>query len=424
MSVPKPRKLELPEPPAPPWTAPARPIACAIVGLGARGQSFARRLAELDGVRLAWLVDAAPDRLAAAVDRLNGKVRPRLAGGVEQILADRSLDAVFVATPDDTHRRIAVAAFKAGKHVFVEKPLATTLDDARAILAAWRASGAVLQLGYVLRETPFYRAVRSVVASGLLGRIHALRLADDLGVEHGASFMRRWHRRAARSGGLMVHKGCHDLDLACWLLDETPRAVASFGGAELFARRAPAPFCSMCPERVVCPYVDRGAYEARTPAQAADPTAFGLDVCVFGAGHDIVDNQVVAFELAGGARGAFSLGMQNPLGSRRTITLAGDRGRLEGVFDDGNFQVVTRDGGPPWVWSDKGVPAGGHKGGDAGAVRTFLDACAGRGPPGVTDAADALRGLAFALAAEAARREDRVVEVSEDLTISRPRRRG
>ena len=400
-----------------PWAAPDRPIRCAIIGAGARGSSFAKRLQALEGVELRWLADLSRDRLDACRDRLTGP-HPTLTTSADDALADPDVDAVFITVPDFLHRAPAVAAFEAGKHVFVEKPLATTLVDARAILAAWQESGRVLQLGYVLRETPFYRAARRIVAGGRLGRIHALRLTDDLGVEHGASFMRRWHRRTAHSGGLMVHKGCHDLDLVCWLLDTQPARVASFGGAELFARPAPAPFCSQCPKRRSCPYVDRGAYEARTPAQAADPTAFGLDICVFGDGHDIVDNQVVAFELADGARGSFSLAMQNPHGSQRTLSVLGENGRLDGVFDAGQFQVFTNDGAPSFAWSAKGVPSGGHRGGDAGALRTFLDACAGRAAPEVTDPADALRGLVFALAAEEARRRGQVVAVRGDLTVS------
>jgi predicted dehydrogenase len=397
-----------------PWTAPDRPIRCAIIGVGARGSSFAKRLQALEGVELRWLADLSRDRLDACQDRL-ADPQPRATTAPDEAIVDPEVDAVFITVPDFLHRAPAVAAFKAGKHVFVEKPLATNLADARAILAAWRASGRVLQLGYVLRETPFYRAARRIVAGGLLGRVHGLRLTDDLGVVHGASFMRRWHRLAAHSGGLMVHKGCHDLDLVCWLTNSQPARVASFGGAELFARPAPAPFCSVCPERGFCPYVDKGAYEARTPAQAADPTAFGLDICVFGAGHDIVDNQVVAFELANGARGSFNLGMQNPHGSRRTLSVVGENGRLDGVFDAGEFTVFTNDGAPSFAWSAKGVPAGGHRGGDAGALRVFLDACAGRAPPEVTDPADALRGLVFALAAEKSRRRGRVVRVRKDL---------
>ena len=397
-----------------PWAPPERPIGCAIVGMGQRGASFARRLDLLEGVELRWFADLSAERMEQARDGLAGPP-PRLTADAAEAFADPAVEAVFVALPDWLHRPFAVAAFEAGKHVFLEKPMATTLADAWAIVAAWKASGRILQLGYVLRETPFYQAVRRIVAEGALGRVHAVRLTDDLGVVHGASYMRRWHRRSANSGGLIVHKGCHDLDLVCWLLNDQPARVASFGGAELFARPAPAPFCSVCPERPACPYADTGVNEARTPAQKADPTAFGLDICVFGEGHDIVDNQVVAFEMAGGTRGAFSLGMQNPHGSRRTVSVLGDKGRLDGVFDLGEFDVFTNDGARPLKWSMKASGTGGHGGGDIRTLRAFLDACLGRAPPEVTDPTDALRGLAFALAAEAARVRGVVIEVGEDL---------
>ena len=225
----------------------------------------------------------------------------------------------------------------------------------------------MLQLGYVLRETPFYRAAQHVVGEGVLGRASTIQLSDCLGVAHGASYMRRWHRRALNSGGLMVHKGCHDLDLVCWLLDTQPtRAVASFGGAETFRRPAPrAPSArTKCPERVTCPYEDQGAYEARTAAQRADPTAFGLDTCVFTGDKDIIDNQTVAFELASGARGSFTMSMQNPHGSQRTLSILGENGRLDGVFEAGAFEVFTNDGAPSFAWSLDRAQAEGHGGGD------------------------------------------------------------
>ena len=408
------RTIRARAPAAPAWEPPDRPIGCAIVGLGQRGQSFARRLDPLEGVELRWFADLSPGRMEETRDRLAG-APSHLTDDAREVFADPVVEAVFIALPDWLHRSFAVAAFEAGKHVFLEKPLATTLVDGWAIMDAWRASGRVLQLGYVLRETPFYQAARRIVAEGRLGRVHAVRLTDDLGVVHGASFMRRWHRKAASSGGLIVHKGCHDLDLICWLLDDRPARVASFGGAELFARPAPAPFCSVCPERGFCPYVDTGRFEARTEAQKADPTAFGLDICVFGEGHDIVDSQVVAFEMAGGSRGVFSLGMQNPLGSQRTVSILGAKGRLDGVFERGEFTVFTNDGAPSLTWSTKGAGTGGHGGGDARTLVAFLEACLGRAPPEVTDPVDAIRGLVFALAAEQARLRGAVVEVDKDL---------
>ncbi|MEO8926475.1 MAG: Gfo/Idh/MocA family oxidoreductase [Caulobacteraceae bacterium] len=396
------------------WAPPDPPIGCAIVGLGQRGASLARRLDALEGVDLRWFADLSSERMEAARERLS-RASPQFTDDAARLLADPLVDAVFIAVPDHLHRTFAVAAFEAGKHVFLEKPLATGLEDGLAIVGAWQDSGRVLQLGYVLREAPFYRAARRVIAEGRLGAIHAIRLTDDLGVVHGASFMRRWHRHSAVSGGLMVHKGCHDLDLICWLLDSRPARVASFGGAELFARPAPAPFCSQCPERGFCPYVDTGAFEGRTPAQSADPTAFGLDICVFGGDKNIVDNQVVAFEMEGGARGSFALAMQNPHGSERTLSVLGRDGRLDGVFDRAVFEVATNDGAPVRKWSPTRGALRGHGGGDEGTVRAFLEACLGRAAPQLTDPDGALRGLVFALAAEVSRRRGVVVTLGDDL---------
>src|SRR6185312_9704619 len=108
------------------------------------------------------------------------------------------------------------------------------------------------------------------------------------------------------------------------LLDGRPRTVSSFGGLDTFAEPPPAPFCSQCDRRAVCPYVDTGLHERRTPEEAADPSAYGLDRCVFHTDKDIVDNQVVAFVLDTGVRGTFHVAVQGPIRSERGITLIGD----------------------------------------------------------------------------------------------------
>ncbi len=386
---------------------------CAIVGVGARGASFARRLAAMPEVDLRWLVDASADRLATSLAKI-APAAPRATRALAAALDDPGVEAVFVTVPDHLHAPVAIAALKAGKHVFLEKPLATTCADAAAIIEAWRVSGRCLRLGYVLRDAAFFREIRQIVRAGSLGRIQSIRLTDDLSLVHGASYMRRWHRSSAHSGGLLVHKGCHDLDMVCWLLDTQPVRIASFGGRELFDRPAPAGHCSVCPERGACPYADTGAYEARTPAEAADPTAFDLDRCVYGA--QIVDNQIVAFELAGGARGTYALAMRNPGRSERRIAILGERGRLDGVFERGVYDLAI-DGRPARRREPAAGEGAGHGGGDAGALNGFLDACRDGRRWSPAEAAESLRGLVFALAAEQARRAGAVVSVTPGLAI-------
>lgn len=392
------------------WSKPDRSLRCAIFGLGNRGLALGALAKSFAGVEISWLVDQSEDRVAEASMLFGGDVRGT--NDIARPLADPDVDIVFVTVPDYLHRSVAEPAFGARKHVFLEKPLATTAADAGAILAAWKRSGRVLQLGYVLRQAPFYAAIRAAVRADMLGPVRIASLTEQLDVRHGGSFMRRWHAQSSQSGGLLVHKACHDLDIICWLLDARPHAVSSFGGLDTFVGPAPALFCSQCSRRAVCPYADTGLHERRTPAEMANPTAHGLDRCVFRADKDIVDNQIVSFVLDTGVRGTFYLATQGPIRSERRITLIGDRGRLDGTFEDGTFTVTfTAPDRAPFVWSAGDGARGGHGGGDRVTMVEFLNACAGRSAPPVTSPEDAMRGLLFALAAEQARKGDRVVQL-------------
>ena len=396
------------------WAAPDRPLRCAILGLGNRGYALARIAAGLTGVEITWLVDAATARTAQVKANI-GLPEARTGTDFVAALSDTAVDAVFIALPDYLHRLAAEQAFRAGKHVFLEKPIATNPADGKAILAAWKGSGRVLQIGHVLRGAPFYQAIRNIVRQDRLGPIRLISLSEQLSVVHGASFLRRWHADAGRSGGLIVHKSCHDLDLVCWLLDTRPRLVGSLGGSSTFRKPPPAPFCSQCAARDECPYVDTGLHEHRTEAERADPSAFGLDRCVFRLDESIVDNQVVSFELENGTRGTYYLAMQGPNRSERRITLIGDAARLDGVFEDGRFVVTyTNRERKRLVWSTKGRKLGSHGGGDMATITSFLNACVGRSPAPIKTVQDALAGLAFASSAERSRTSHQMVALAEE----------
>src|SRR5271168_2728088 len=104
-----------------------------VVGLGYWGPNLARNLAAIPGCELAWLCDAS----AQARERLERSFPgARSTGELDDLLADEDLDAVVLATPVPTHARLAIAVAQAGKHCFVEKPLATTAADAELAVAA------------------------------------------------------------------------------------------------------------------------------------------------------------------------------------------------------------------------------------------------------------------------------------------------
>jgi predicted dehydrogenase len=149
--------------------ASARPIRVGVVGLGYWGPNLARNLAAIEGCELAWLCDAsqhARERAASAFPSA------RVTGELEELLGDERLDALALATPVPTHAQLAVAVAQAGKHCFVEKPLATTAADAEQAVAAAQHAGRTLMVGHLLEYHPAVARLKELVDSGELGELY------------------------------------------------------------------------------------------------------------------------------------------------------------------------------------------------------------------------------------------------------------
>ncbi len=144
-------------------------LSLAVVGLGYWGPNLARNVSQLPGVRLAWCCDSDP-AAGEHVASLLGSAR--FSDSLEQVLADPELDGVLLATPVRTHAELAIRVLEAGKHCFVEKPLAQSVADAQRVLDAARASGRVLMVGHLLEYHPGVRALAELIAAGELGTIH------------------------------------------------------------------------------------------------------------------------------------------------------------------------------------------------------------------------------------------------------------
>ena len=137
-----------------------------VVGLGYWGPNLARNFDRLPGAELTWLCDAsdeALERWGAALP--SGRTTTQL----DDLLADHSLDAVVVATPVPTHAELALRVIDAGKHCFVEKPLARSEEEAERVVEAARAAGRVLMVGHLLEYHPGVEKLEQLVRSGELG---------------------------------------------------------------------------------------------------------------------------------------------------------------------------------------------------------------------------------------------------------------
>lgn len=139
-----------------------------VIGLGYWGPNLARNFAALPDAELAWLCDADP----AALER-QALLHPsaRTTSEVEELLADESLDAVVVAAPVPQHASLATRALEAGKHVFVEKPLAGTLAEAEALVELADRARGTLMVGHLLEYHPGIERLKRLIDDGELGEI-------------------------------------------------------------------------------------------------------------------------------------------------------------------------------------------------------------------------------------------------------------
>ena len=143
-----------------------------LAGLGRFGQLHAGVLADLPGVALAALADTDPQRLAEVAERHGVTARY---GDALELIADDSLDAVVLATPDEQHGHQARAALARGRHLFVEKPLAAAWQEAMDLQRLATQAGLILQTGLILRYESSHRWLQHQIAAGAFGDLVSIR---------------------------------------------------------------------------------------------------------------------------------------------------------------------------------------------------------------------------------------------------------
>jgi predicted dehydrogenase len=146
-----------------------KPVTVAVVGLGYWGPNLARNFDALPGCELRWCCDGDPVVRERLAQTFGGA---RFTDSLDEVLADPELDAVVLATPVPSHAELAIRVVEAGKHCFVEKPLARSAADAERVVQAAEDAGRIVMVGHLLEYHPGVRKLKEVVDSGELGEIH------------------------------------------------------------------------------------------------------------------------------------------------------------------------------------------------------------------------------------------------------------
>jgi predicted dehydrogenase len=186
----------------------------AVIGLGYWGPNLLRVLVERTDVKVRWMCDLDPDRLEKF-----GRRYPSVAqtSDLEEVLTDPGVDAILLATPVDTHYGLARRCLVAGKHVFVEKPLAASLDEAEELIALANEHGLALMCGHTFLYSPPVRMVKQLIDSGELGDLYFISSSRvNLGLHQ-------------RDISVIWDLGPHDFSILLYWLGEMPDTIRATG---------------------------------------------------------------------------------------------------------------------------------------------------------------------------------------------------
>jgi len=351
-----------------------------IVGAGMMAREHIRNIQLVDNARIVALADPEPSSLSASLEEADAQ-RGSIAtyDSVEKMVSAGGLDAVIVSSPNFTHRAVLEPLFDAGIHILCEKPLCTTLEDARWVVERCGRHNGVFWTAMEYRFMPPVAKFVEEIHSGAVGRLVMLTIR-----EHRFPFLVKvgdWNRFSSNTGGTMVEKCCHFFDLMRLIVRAEPVRV----------------FCS-------------GAMDVNHLAERYD-----------GRQPDIIDNSFTIVDFDNGVRAMLDLSMfAEGSEQQEALTAVGDIAKLEAFIPSGDLVVSPRVplGAPKQVTTRHvsvdaaALRAGTHHGSVYYQLLAFLDAIGGRGPTVVT-ADDGLRAVAIGAAAEISARERRVVSMAE-----------
>jgi predicted dehydrogenase len=247
-------------------------------------------------------------------------------------MAGDDLDAVLVFTPDHLHTEPVLHFLRAGAAVFVEKPMAISIEDCDTMLATAMEFGSRLYVGHNLRHLPMLRRMRELIDAGAIGRVRSVWCRHFVG--HGGDYyFKDWHAERAKTTGLLLQKGAHDLDVIHWLGGGYSRDVVGLGALTVYGEN---------PHRRAAAAPD----DARRMPDWFDPEAWppsrlrGLNPTI-----DVEDLSMMMARLDNGVYASYQQCHYTP-DYWRNYTVIGDEGRIEN-FGDG------LEGDPPVlrVWN-------------------------------------------------------------------------
>ena len=426
-------------------------IKVALVGAGNRGQAYCNyALSNPEELEVVAVVDVNPIILKTACDKYS--VGNDFAfSDLDEFLAKKiECDFVINATMDEMHYETALKIINAGYDMLIEKPITPDFNELKEIYQASVKKNVKVLVCHVLRYTPFYRTIKSLIEGGEIGDIVSMEINEHVWCGHYLdSYVRgKWRSEKECGSPMLLAKCCHDTDVLCWLNNKTaPKTISSFGSRRLFvpenAPKDSTEFCYNCPHNDTCLYSAQKVHlefdampfqtwramgkpwQEITKEEKAEFLKHDIyGKCAYKTDADIIDRQCVSVEFENGSIATHNLiaGTQK---EDRWIHVVGNKGEIQGYISTSKITITKIDRSEGvYTPTEKVIDVsgevvtnadyGGHAGGDFAImfdlVRFFGE---NKSSLSLTKIEDSINGHLVVYGAEKSRKERRFVDISE-----------
>ena len=407
------------------------PLRIAIIGAGVRGTSLARKLSSSEFPSIVVAV-AEPDgeKRRTFAEEFNLPGNATFNGWDDLTKELDTCDAAIIATLDNQHTGPAVACLNREWHILLEKPLADSFEDCSLIVKTQKARNRVVAVCHTLRFMDGFRKVKEIVESGTIGQLIHIEHMEAIGhFRFAHNYVRGRWAQERKNTFLLLHKCSHDIDYINWLFKEPCQRVSSFGSLKYFTSvNAPdgsthrcidgCSFIDKCPYSAIRIYVNgpldewpaRDISKVHLQEEHMNAIRHGpYGFCVWHAGNDVVDHQVVMMEFKGGATATCTLSGYSASNGRR-IRLQGTHGEM--LFDEAAGIISVKRFSSQSDEIIKVVAPASYHPEDKDIVNNWISSIISSSSVAV-DAREALRTHAVVFAAEISRKENRTVEMTE-----------
>jgi predicted dehydrogenase len=415
-----------------------KPVTAVIAGAGGRGTTYARFAQEHpDRFKIVGFAEPILYRRQYMIDNYGVSANNVFLDWVDMAKQARMADVAIISTQDAMHMGPAVALSALGYNILLEKPMAPNEADCHRIVKAVKEAKVMFAVCHVMRYTHYTQVLKQVIDSGAIGEVVSMQHLEPVGYWHQAhSFVRGNWRNEKESSFMLLSKSCHDMDWIRYIMGEPCESLSSFGTLKHFKRSekpaaaGEAKRCLNCAYEPQCAFSAKKIYLGRLAqgetgwpvnVVAPEPTVETVTAaladgpygrCVYECDNDVVDNQVVSMQFAGGRTAVFTMTAFNQAANRKTRVF-GTRGELYGDGDTIQvFDFLTDQTRTISTEMNEESAMGGHGGGDYGLMDRFVAAVSARDQAMILSGPDeSLETHRMVFAAERARCDHKVVDL-------------